>query len=205
MKSERTIPVKSSGMSHKRVGFFSGTFDPIHVGHIEFVLQAIKQANLEKVYVLIEEAPREKTNVTDIKHRKAMLQLAIQPYEGIELLTLPAKTFTVPKTLPIIQKKAGSARLAYLCGSDIVRTFAYRWPGLEQLTQSTDILIGLRTGEDAVMVHKTMHELGDAVVFQVIESPKPHLASTTIRNGAHQIDDVAPEVADYIRRNNLYS
>ncbi len=192
-------------MSAKKVGFFSGTFDPVHVGHIEFVLQAIQQASLEKVYVLIEEIPREKSNVTHMRHRMAMLQLAIKKYQNIELLALPFQTFTVPETLPLIQQKAGQARLAYLCGSDIVKTFAYRWPGLTQLTREADILVGLRVGEDEAMVQTVMSSLDNDVTYQIIASPKPHLASTTIRNGAHQIDDIAPEVADYIRDNSLYS
>ena len=192
-------------MSTKRIGFFSGTFDPVHVGHIEFVLQAIAQARLDKVYILIEELPREKSNVTSMQHRVAMLRLAIRPYKSIELLMLPGETFTVSETLPLLQEKAGHARLAYLCGSDIVKTFAYRWPGLTQLVASVDILVGLRSGEDKQSVRKAMKELGASTIFQIIASPKPHLASTTVRSGTHQIDDIAPEVADYIQDNSLYS
>ena len=192
-------------MMLERVGFFSGTFDPIHVGHIEFVLQAIDKANLKKVYILVEEIPREKSNVTLFAHRIAMVRAAIKNYKKIELLTVPAKTFNVPETLPYIQSKAGTARLAYLCGSDIAKTFIYRWPGLDLLTATADVLIGLRVGEDEGSVQDNMKELGEQVSYEIINSPKPHLASTAIRNGTHSIEDLDPGVAQYIQQNSLYS
>lgn len=192
-------------MMLERVGFFSGTFDPIHVGHIEFVLQAIDQAKLKRVYILVEEIPREKSNVTPLAHRIAMVRAAIKNYKKIELLTVPAKTFNIPETLPYIQNIAGTDRLAYLCGSDIAKTFIYRWPGLDLLTATADILIGLRVGEDKGSVQNNMKELGEQVSYEMINSPKPHLASTAIRNGTHSIKDLDPEVALYIQQNNLYS
>jgi nicotinate-nucleotide adenylyltransferase len=192
-------------MKPERVGFFSGTFDPVHVGHIEFVLQAIDQANLKKVYILVEEIPREKSNITPLAHRIAMVQAAIKNHKNIELLAVPAKTFNVPETLPYIQNKAGATRLAYLCGSDIAKTFIYRWPGLELLTATADILIGLRADEGRLSVQKNMEEIGYEVSYEIIDSPKPHLASTSIRNGTHSIEDIDPRVAQYIKQNNLYS
>jgi nicotinate-nucleotide adenylyltransferase len=40
---------KGSQSKTKRLGFFGGSFDPIHIGHISLAKQAIKQAQLDKL------------------------------------------------------------------------------------------------------------------------------------------------------------
>ena len=47
--------------ARKSVGIYSGTFDPVHTGHVAFALEAAQVANLQKVVFLPEETPREKT------------------------------------------------------------------------------------------------------------------------------------------------
>ena len=37
----------------KKIGLFGGSFDPPHLGHVHFSLQAIKLFNLDKVIWLI--------------------------------------------------------------------------------------------------------------------------------------------------------
>ena len=37
-------PRARRGFTPPRLGFFSGTFDPVHVGHVEFALSAANQA-----------------------------------------------------------------------------------------------------------------------------------------------------------------
>ena len=37
----------------KKIGLFGGSFDPAHLGHVHFSLQAIKLFNLDKVIWLI--------------------------------------------------------------------------------------------------------------------------------------------------------
>ena len=69
-----------------RVGILSGSFDPVHKGHIAFAIDAMKQAKLDEVYFLPEVKPRRKPGVSHVSHRIAMLQIATRPYEKIKIL-----------------------------------------------------------------------------------------------------------------------
>ncbi|HVI69805.1 MAG TPA: adenylyltransferase/cytidyltransferase family protein, partial [Magnetospirillaceae bacterium] len=60
----------------KRVGVFSGTFDPVHRGHLAFALSAQKRAQLDTVVFLPEHSPRGKIAVGSFTHRLEMLRLA---------------------------------------------------------------------------------------------------------------------------------
>ncbi|MEI8338988.1 MAG: adenylyltransferase/cytidyltransferase family protein, partial [bacterium] len=83
-----------------RIGIFSGSFDPVHEGHIEFALQAIKVAKLDYLYFLPDIEPRHKSDVTHVAHRLEMLNLAIKPHPSLRVLELPDKKFSIATTLP---------------------------------------------------------------------------------------------------------
>jgi nicotinate-nucleotide adenylyltransferase len=73
-------------MANNRIGIYSGTFDPVHSGHISFALQSLKAAKLDKVYFLPERRPRNKQQVEHFGHRVAMLKRAIKPYPEFNVL-----------------------------------------------------------------------------------------------------------------------
>jgi len=100
-----------------RVGIYPGTFDPVHVGHIAFALQAMKSAKLDYLYFLPERSPRRKTDITHYGHRVAMLRRAIRPHVQFGLLDLPTKQFSVLKTLPELRKHVGQeATVVFVVG-----------------------------------------------------------------------------------------
>lgn len=61
-------------------GFFGGTFDPIHNGHIAIAYEALNKLNLDKVLFIPAGNPPHKINreVTDAKSRYDMVKKAIE-------------------------------------------------------------------------------------------------------------------------------
>ena len=49
--------------NNKPVGLFGGTFNPIHIGHIEIARQAYRELNLQKVIVMPSGRPPHKRNM----------------------------------------------------------------------------------------------------------------------------------------------
>src|SRR5581483_3364510 len=88
----------------KRIGIYSGVFDPVHAGHIGFALQAVERAGLDKVYFLPERRPYHKQGVEHFGHRVAMLKRATRPHPALSVLELEDISFTVERTLPKLQK-----------------------------------------------------------------------------------------------------
>ena len=88
-----------------RIGVFSGSFDPVHKGHIAFALEAAKTAKLEKVYMAPEIKPRRKPGITHFAHRVAMLKLAVRSQPKLEVLELPDKYFLPQKTLAQLRQR----------------------------------------------------------------------------------------------------
>jgi nicotinate-nucleotide adenylyltransferase len=191
------------------IGIYSGTFDPIHNGHIAFCLEAISTGGLDKVIILPEETPRAKHNVTDMAHRVAMLERAVRPFPQLEVMQLDLAQFCVGGTLPELQRRFPDAELTLLVGSDVVETFAYRWPGLEKLLAAMSLAIGLRDNDTAEevadLIAQLEHEYSIAIRYKILPSPHEHLASSDVRQGSHTITDISPEVGDYIKTHKLYA
>jgi nicotinate-nucleotide adenylyltransferase len=190
-----------------KIGIYSGTFDPVHMGHVAFALEAKQALGLDEVVFLPEASPRDKEPAA-LEHRTKMLELSLQGQPGLSVKMLTDARFSIPATLPTLERQFPDARLVFLIGSDIVHTFKYRWPGLDQLFRKTSLAIGLRgkdsEGDVNLLMQACAREFGMTPDYRVLPSPRAQLASTHVRLGAHTIDDIHPDVAAYIRQHKLY-
>lgn len=192
---------EAQGLS-MRIGIFSGTFDPIHRGHVGFAQAAIKQCRLDKVVLLPERSPRGKLGVSDFAHRLRMLRLAVRPHRKLTVLSLADERFTVATTLPQLLAQFAEHDLVMLVGSDVVHSFGFRWPGLETLLAKVELAISLRAGEAEADIRGFLHSLGLSVRATIVEGPHAHLSATEVRTG--NLQGIEPAVRDYIQQHQLY-
>jgi len=185
-----------------RVGIFSGTFDPVHRGHVAFALAALKQCRLDKIVLLPERSPRGKLGVSDFKHRLHMLRLAVRPHRKLHVLTLADAQLTVQESLPQLQAKYPGAQLVMLLGSDVVQTFGFRWPGLAALLGSVELAISTRAGESEAALREFLDLLDLPLTATFVNGPHAHLSATEVRQG--NLQGIEPLVRDYIEQNQLY-
>ncbi len=194
-----------------RVGIFSGTFDPVHAGHIVFALKSLEKAGLEKVYFLPEAVPRRKEGVTHYAHRVAMLRLALKPYRKLEILELPDKQFSVNKTLPRLNQLLPDSQIYMLIGSDMLTMLnsdqaANQWPGYDKFIKTVRLMVGVRSGlefEDASRILSFLQPEGT-----VIETDRPHVSSRDIRQSlmnSRAQSDLLASLKPYVKQNWLYS
>lgn len=172
-----------------RIGIFSGTFDPVHAGHISFALAAIEQADLEKVYILPERQPRRKTGVTHYAHRIAMLRLALRPYQKLEILELPDRQFSVRSSWPRLKKRFDGDEVHMLIGSDMLSMLAgsearTQWPGFSSFLSEVPLVVGVRDELDKERADELLTQLQP--VGQSVETGNAHVSSGSIRRALMQ-------------------
>ncbi len=190
-----------------KIGIFSGTFDPVHKGHIAFALKAAETAGLDKVYFLPESVPRHKEGVTHYAHRIAMLRLATKPYQRLDVLDLPDKQFTVRQTLPRLGRRFKNAEIYLLLGSDVVRHID-TWPSISRLLASTKLIVGIRGGEDNALIASVLQGLVPDRSFHIVQATAAHASSRDIRVSISKGKNHANYLSSldsYIKQNWLYA
>ncbi len=189
----------------KRVGIYSGTFDPVHNGHVSFALQAIDVAGLDEVVFLPEATPREKEGVTDISHRFELLKRSIGPFSNLSVRMLEVEQFCADDALPELLDIFDGDELWMLLGSDVVRTFSYRWKNLDAIFRDMAMIIAVREGDNAKDIKKAFKNLHTKVKprYAVIDSPLADVNSTRIRRG-QVVRDISAEALEYIQQHHLY-
>lgn len=193
---------------NKRIGIFSGVFDPVHKGHISIALEAVKQASLDKVYFLAEAQPRRKTAVTHVSHRIAMLKLATVPYPKFSVLELPDRQFSVAKTWPRLAQRFPGSELLFIAGSDMLEHMP-EWPLVGRMLENMGLIIAARDKATPKSIHALLPELPrpPRELFVVV-SPAPTVSSGQIRGALRMgkpSDNVLPSIRQYIAKHWLYS
>lgn len=195
-------------MNMAKIGIYAGSFDPVHDGHIEFALAAVKKAKLDKVYFMPERVHRKKQGVSHLAHRLAMLKLAVKNKPKLGVMELPDKHFTVAKTLPRLNHKFARDELYLLIGSDVAVHLS-DWPLVESLLKRMSLIVGLRSDATKKDVeHYFTKYSANTQQIITLTSPQPELSSRLIRENLKKgdpTDGLNPVVSEYIKHNWLYA
>lgn len=181
----------------KKIGIYSGTFDPVHHGHIAFARRAAHQLGLDKVYFLVEPEPSHKQQAQSLRHRLNMTWLALQDYPKLELLPAQQQHFTVSQTLPWLEEKFEEAELHLLMGTDLFNK-VHTWPGFDELKRRLTFVVGQRADHDST---------DSSVEHQSVQAELSDLTSSAVRAlQPNQLAGLVPEpVVQYINAQGLYS
>src|SRR5437868_3001261 len=137
------------------IGFFGGTFDPIHHGHIAVAQAAMKRFRLGKILFVPSNAPphKQKQPLTEFVHRYAMICLALaeagQKNFFPSLLEAPSgseKTHYSIGTVSRLKRSLKKAdKLFFLIGIDAFLDLA-KWRQPEALLQECEFIVASRAG-----------------------------------------------------------
>ncbi len=193
-------------MKQRRIGIYSGTFNPVHAGHVSFALQALKGAKLDRVYLMPERYRPHKIDVAHYGHRVAMIRQAIKPHRSLGIIENSDITFSVAKTLPKLINQFKDAKLVFLMGSDTLSNLP-QWEGVNHLLKGSELVIGVREGDEAAITSWLAALPLKPSAVHLITSLKPAVSSTKIREALRRdehTDGILPSVRRYSNRNWLY-
>lgn len=153
------------------IGIFGGTFDPIHLGHLNAVKQLDQSLNFDRVHWVLSARPPHKNQVSaSIEHRYAMLQLALSQYDRYwpddTEITRVEKSYTVD-TVDHFQQRYPQATLCLIIGADSLAKL-HTWSRYTQLIEQVHIIVMQRPGYEL----KVPEYLSDRVLESTSQLPK---------------------------------
>src|SRR5918999_1533974 len=144
--------------AQKRIALYGGTFDPVHVGHLEIARRIFEVFEIEKViFIPAQMAPHKIGRpVTEPVHRYAMLALATQDDPRLLLSTFeldaPDRRYTVD-TIEHFQRALGeSTELFFIMGADSWAEIT-TWREWERLLTMTNHIVVTRPGFESTNNH----------------------------------------------------
>lgn len=164
------------------IGIYSGTFDPVHAGHLAFADEAQRIGRLERVVFMPEQQPRGKVRVSALEQRIDTLRTQLAATDH-EVHHASQSRFTIAETLPELEGKYRGITLSFLMGSDIVPSLP-GWPHIERLLRY-QLLIGMRSNDRQESVIEILDQLG--ATYRIITTSYAHVSSRQLRGQGHSL------------------
>ena len=218
----------------KRIALYGGTFDPIHLGHLEIAGRVTELFEIDEfLFVPAQLAPHKvQRDVTPALHRYAMLALATQntPHLSISSFELdaPGRCYTADTVGHFKSQIGEAADLFFVMGADsfaeitswhewerllttashvVVTRPGYPLAGRPMIPLLAERMVDVR-GENVNQVADRMRSSQGERVF-ITDAVMIDVSATAIRRAARESAPelnqmVSPTVADYIRKYRLY-
>jgi len=207
------------------IGIFGGTFDPVHLGHLNALTEVDEQCNFSQIkWVLSARPPHKNQTSASIQARFNMLDLALEKFDRY----LPDDTevkrgeysYTY-STLEQFRRKFPDASLTLIIGGDSIEKI-HTWYRYLDLLKFANIVVMNRPGHEAEIPQELLqhdlaelHEIGQYQNGRIarIHTTEYDISSTKIRglladSATRDADEVQamldPKVYDYIISNKLY-
>ena len=144
--------------ARKRIALYGGTFDPVHVGHLDIARRVLQLFEIEKVlFIPAQMAPHKiGRDVTEPIHRYAMLALATQDEPQLLISTFeldaPDRRYTVD-TVNYFQRTLGEeTEIFFIMGADSWSEIT-TWREWERLLTMTNVVVVTRPGYEPTTAH----------------------------------------------------
>jgi nicotinate-nucleotide adenylyltransferase len=214
-----------------RIGILGGTFDPVHLGHVETAVAAQRALGLDTVLVMPSGTPphRQQPPQASRFHRFAMAALAVNgiPHLAVSDLEIgeagPSYTFDTLTRLHASGLK--ESQIFFITGADAFAEIE-SWSRYPDVLDMAHFVVVSRPGYPARLVADTVPSLahrlhprardGSSAIasaheldIYVVDAPTPDISSTDVRRrliAGESIEGVVPEaVRIYIAQHGLYS
>jgi nicotinate-nucleotide adenylyltransferase len=200
-----------------RIGFFGGSFDPVHYGHLLLAESCREQCRLDEVWFVPAAVPPHKRSDdrAEAKHRVAMLELAIAGNAAFRVSTIELDrggvSFTVDTLSDIKSQQPPDAELFLLLGGDSVHDFpTWREPQriLDLATPVAVSRAGSPSPDFSDLAGLVTPERLDEIRRHTVEMPLVEFSSTEIRTrvaAGRSVRYMTPRAVEvYVAEQGLY-
>jgi len=187
-----------------KIGIYSGSFNPIHFGHIRLAKYLITNKLVDEVWLIVspQNPLKKETDLADDNMRLSMAKIAFEKHKKISVsdveFHLPKPSYTID-TLNFLQKKYPQNHFFLLIGADNAAVFD-KWKNYSEILEKFNVLCYPR--------ESFPQKSNKFPQIQFIKAPLVDISSTEIRNRLKNnllCDNLLPKnVLKFIKKNHIY-
>lgn len=193
----------------RRVGWFGGSFNPPHVGHLILAEMARSECDLDEILFMPAKNPPHKPakGLAPAKHRCRMVELAVEGNDAFTVSRLEldreGPSYTLRTARELTERLSPDAELFLILGADSVRDLPEWWKAGELLAEMNFIVLrrpGYSLGDLSHVEEAFGPGAVDKLQDAVVDAPLLDISSTAIRERVAARGSIRYLVPDPVRR-----
>lgn len=181
-----------------KVAVYSGSFNPLHVGHKAIVGYLLEKMDFDAVYLVVSPKNPLKTTIDESSGpaRYEAARRAVMNYgdprlkvDDIELY-MPAPQYTV-NTLDRLSEREPGNVFVFVMGADNLGRIRF-WRDYKRILEVYGVVVYPRKGFDAYAIRKDLMEENPDYKIMITDAPMVDVSSTELRNAMEAGIDVTP-------------
>lgn len=183
----------------RRIAVYSGSFNPLHIGHLAIIRHMIEEAGFDMVYLIVSPKNPLKDSISSASgpERFRAAEEAVRRHpdlagrvkaDDIEL-NMPEPHYTI-RTLDALREREASNRFTLIMGADNLADIR-RWRDYARILKEYGVAVFPRRGFDLDKTKQDLLEEDPAYKIHILDAPMVDISSTEIREALSQGKDVS--------------
>ncbi|MCC6127990.1 MAG: nicotinate (nicotinamide) nucleotide adenylyltransferase [Chlamydiae bacterium] len=193
----------------KKIGFYGGTFDPIHFGHLFLAIQLAEAKRLDEVWICPAFCSPFKQGVlpkASAEHRLEMVRLAVEEIPNFKVLSSEVENKKISYTIDTL-RDLPTAHYHLLLSEESASEFM-KWKEPGEIARIAPPLIGCREIPQHIDFQRDDWRKISFLQEGLVLTKRMEISSTEIRgrlkNKLYSGHLLPAKALDYIRRHQLY-
>lgn len=191
------------------IAVYSGSFNPLHIGHLAIIKHMLEEADFDMVYLIVSPKNPLKDSISSASARErynaavaavnrhflevedcvdGMPKSSRVKVDDIEL-TMPEPHYTI-RTLDALRQREPDNTFTFVMGADSLDDIR-RWRDYTRILKEFGVAVFPRKGHDLETIKADLLKENPVYKIQIINAPLVTVSSTQIREAMQRGDDTS--------------
>lgn len=185
--------------STPHVAVYSGSFNPLHIGHLAIIRYMVEEAGFDMVYLIVSPKNPLKDGISSAsgpeRYHAAVEAVRRHPelYGKVKVddieLSMPEPHYSI-RTLDALRKREPSSHFTMIMGADNLADIR-RWRDYSRILKEFGTAVYPRRGFDLTEIKQDLLEEDPAYKIKVMDASMVDISSTYIREAAARGEDIS--------------
>ena len=179
------------------ISIYSGSFNPLHIGHLAIIKYMIEEAGFDMVYLIVSPKNPLKEGISSATGldrynaavaavgRRSLSQVRVDDIE----LNMPEPHYTV-RTLRALKEREPENSFTFVMGADNLADIR-RWREHTAILKDFGVAVFPRIGHDLTEIKQDLLKEDPAYKIQILDAPLVNISSTEIREAISKGEDIS--------------